>query len=432
MTAETQEDVIFDTLTSTNERLMREMEAFLLSVEKSDVQAPVQMSAAEPPRPQSTSSSLNQRQKRHDCDIIFERSSEDDIIFERSSQDCDVETEIHRAQSAEEYDDFETKLQSIDDTIDKALNNLHTQSQREEYEYYNDAKYQRQSRDHFLDDDSLVAMAMRLDDASIISDPSVIVGTREKFSLLTNQRYRRKSAKVSPEKTRSGKKGEKSARSRRSSNGSSSSSSSSYYSARYSAEDGLKSTTPEVDHNHSQSSMSRSHLKNNDKRTHKSGSIDHIRRETSRQPMPSSKAVSSGSNEYKYRKKPPQDIRATNVHNEEDDFKSRQKRDTIPAGSCYAQSIPPRASYSDFRSNTMNSLQDFDTDDGEDSEHTEFFYESTDDDEDSDYYDPLAVGSSVADAVKDLNNQRGLKRVMKLFGKKSKGEEDMWSVATQR
>ena len=84
----------------------------------------------------------------------------------------------------------------------------------------------------------------------------------------------------------------------------------------------------------------------------------------------------------------------------------------------------------------MNSSQDFDTDDeGEDSDHTEFFYESIDDDDDDsigDEYDPRAVGSSVADAVKDLNNQRGLKRVMKLFGKKSKGDEDMWSVATQR
>ena len=432
---ETQEDVIFDTLTSTNERLMREMEEFLLSVDKSDVQAPVQTSVAGPQRPQSTSS-IYLRQQRHDCGVIFEGSTED----------CDIETRINAAQSSEEYDDFEMKLQSIDDTIDKALNNLQTQSQPAEYEYYNDPKYQRQSRDHSLDDDSLVAMAKRLDDASVISDPSVICGTREKFSLLTNQRYNRKSAKKFPEKTSSGKRGERSARSRRSSNGSSSSSSSSQREermqssncARYKTEADVLKSTPSVETEskerifdiNSQSSLPRSYFKDNDKRTYKSGYVDHIRRETSRPLMPSSKAVPSN----EYRKKSPPGNGATNVHNEQVAFKSRQKRDAIPADSGYTQTIPPRASYSDFRSrsNAINSSQDqdFDTDDGEDSDHTEFFYESTD--EDSDDYFPLAVGSSVADAVKDLNNQRGLKRVMKLFGKKSKGEEDMWSVATQR
>eukprot|EP00569_Conticribra_weissflogii_P020309 CAMPEP_0171431980 /NCGR_PEP_ID=MMETSP0881-20121228/7603_1 /TAXON_ID=67004 /ORGANISM="Thalassiosira weissflogii, Strain CCMP1336" /LENGTH=287 /DNA_ID=CAMNT_0011952363 /DNA_START=35 /DNA_END=894 /DNA_ORIENTATION=+ len=46
-----------------------------------------------------------------------------------------------------------------------------------EYEYYNDTGYNKKRNSSFFrDDDSLVAMAKRLDDASIISDPTVICG----------------------------------------------------------------------------------------------------------------------------------------------------------------------------------------------------------------------------------------------------------------
>lgn len=430
---ETQEDVIFETLSSTNQRLMREMEEFLSSVDKSDVlPAPVQSTAAGL-QPQSTSSSVNPRQQRHDCG---------GVIFERSTEDCDNKMGINEAQSSEDYDDFDMKLQNIDNTIDKALHNLQTQSEGgrkpAEYEYYNDPKYQRQNRDHSLDDDSLVAMAKRLDDASIISDPSVICGTREKFPLIANQRYNRKSALL-PEKTKSGNGEERLAHSRRNSNTSSASSSSSNLprdegvhsnnSARYKTEEDVLKSTPAVeketaartfDNNKSQPSIPRSHFKDCDNRTYKNSSVNHIRKENYIQPMPSSSS--------EYRKK-------SSIHNEQVDLKSRRKRDSPPADSRYAQTIPPRASYSDFRSGstTINSSHDSDTDDGEGSDHTEFFYESTDEgSECDDEYDPRAVGSSVADAVKDLNNQRGLKRVMNLFGKKSKGEEDMWSVSTQR
>ena len=436
----TQEDVIFETLSSTNQRLMREMEEFLSSVDKSDVlPAPVQSPAAGP-QTQSTSSSVNPRQQRHDCD---------GVTFERSTEDCDNKTGINEAQSSEDYDDFDMKLQNIDNTIDKALHNLQTQSKSEgrkpaEYEYYNDPKYQRQTRDHSLDDDSLVAMAKRLDDASIISDPSVICGTREKFPLIANQRYNRKSAKLLPEKTTSGNRGERLAHSRRNSNTSSVSSSSSNLprdegvhsnnSARYKTEEDVLKSTPAVeketaartfDNNKSQPSIPRSYFKDDDNRTYKNSSVNHIRKENYIQPMPSSE----------YRKKSSGAKGSANIHNEQVDLKSRRKRDSPPVDSRYAQTIPPRASYSDFRSGstTINSSHDSDTDDGEGSDHTEFFYESTDEgSECDDEYDPRAVGSSVADAVKDLNNQRGLKRVMNLFGKKNKGEEDMWSVSTQR
>eukprot|EP00984_Skeletonema_dohrnii_P010769 scaffold4233_cov142-Skeletonema_dohrnii-CCMP3373.AAC.12 len=397
------------------------MEEFLSSVDKSDVlPAPVQSSDARP-QPQSTSSSVP-RQQRHNCG---------GVIFERSTEDCDNKTGINEAQSSEDYDDFDMKLQNIDNTIDKALHNLQTQSKSEggrkpaEYEYYNDPKYQRQTRDHSLDDDSLVAMARRLDDASIISDPSVICGTREKFPLIANQRYNRKS----PEKTTSGNRGERLAHSRRSSNTSSASSSSSNLpreegvhsnnSARHKTEEDVLKSKPAVeketaartfDNNKSQPSIPRSYFKDDDNRTYKNTSANHIRKENYIQPMPSSSS--------EYRKKSSEQV----------DLKSRRKRDSAPADSRYAQTIPPRASYSDFRngSTTINSSHDSDTDDGEGSDHTEFFYESTDEgSECDDEYDPRAVGSSVADAVKDLNNQRGLKRVMNLFGKKSKGEEDM-------
>mmetsp|Transcript_36981 Transcript_36981/g.66537 ORF Transcript_36981/g.66537 Transcript_36981/m.66537 type:complete len:531 (+) Transcript_36981:284-1876(+) len=48
-------------------------------------------------------------------------------------------------------------------------------------------------------------------------------------------------------------------------------------------------------------------------------------------------------------------------------------------------------------------------------EQTQIFYESTDDDFESDE-EPVAVGTSVADAVKDLNNKRAVTKVKNLFG----------------
>lgn len=416
----TQDDVIFETLSSTNERLMRECQEFLSSVDKSNVQAPAQTSAAGPrPPPQSTASSVDPRQQpQNNCGVIFERSAED--CGNKSGR-------INEAKTAEDYDKFDMKLQSIDNTIDTALNNLQTQSQQPaEYEYYNDPKYQRKTRGHSIDDDSLVAMAKRLDDAvSIMSDPSVICGTSEKkFPLISNQPHNRKSSAKSflPEKTkRSGNRGERSTHSsRRSSNGSSASSSSS----KLPRNERVQSSYPENIDNKSQPPIPRTHCKDNGKGTY-------IKRAGSRQSMPPPPPK-------EYGKRVSGNNKAESVHGEQVDLESRRKRSPTPAHKGYAQTIPPRAPYSDFRSrsNSMNSSQDFDTDDeGEDSDHTEFFYESIDDDDDDsigDEYDPRAVGSSVADAVKDLNNQRGLKRVMKLFGKKSKGDEDMWSVATQR
>lgn len=406
----TQEDVIFETLSSTNQRLMRECQEFLSSVDKSDVQAPVQTSAAGPrAQPQSTTSSVNPRQQRQDCGVILERSAED----------CENKSgRSNEAQSAEDYDNFDMKLHGLDNTIDTALNNLQAQSQPAEYEYYNDPKYQRQTRDHSIDEDSLVAMAKRLDDASILSDPSVICGTREKLPLITNQPYNRKSPKSFPEKTRSGNRGERSTHSRRSSNGSSASSSSSHLPRNERVQ---SSYTENVD-NKSQPPIPRTQCKDNDKGAY-------IKRASSRQPMPPPPPPKE------YRKRIPVDDGAASVPSEQVELESRRKRSSTPAGSGCTQTIPPRTYHSDFRSrsNAKNTSQDFDTDEDEDSDHTEFFYESTDDDDSSsDEYDPRAVGSSVADAVKDLNNQRGLKRVMKLFGKKSKGDEDMWSVATQR
>jgi len=442
----TQEDV-FDHLFSTNQRLIREMEEFLSSVEtSSDVQDPLQTSAARP-RPHYTSSYVNPEwmQKSHDYGVISERSNCDNEMSDLQ--------EINEGEYAEDHDDFDIRLQKIDDTIDTALNHLQSQSRGRkpaeyEYEYYNDPKYQRQTRERYLDDDSLVAMAKRLDEASIISDPSVICGTSEKFPLITatTQRYKQqgcnhKSAKNDVPGTTSSDPAARNYHFRRSSNISSTSSSSSNSSrdvevpssnpTRFrTVEDALKSTpaakkgTTATFDNKSQSSMPRSHLKVDKKRTYKNGSVDEWSKENCTKPSPSSKATSDKKKSTKEAAHP----------------KGDSNRDSAAGvGGGYAQKIP-RACYSDFRngsSTALHSSQDSGADDGEDSDHTEFFYESTDensDDEgsDEDEYYPRAVGSSVADAVKDLNNQRPLKRMMNLFGKKSKGEDDMWSVMTQR
>ena len=462
----TQEGVIFDSLSSTNQRLMREMEEFLSSVDTSDAQVPVK-SAAVRPRPQSIPDWM---QQSRDCGVIFERSAED----------CDNETsepylqEINDEQSTEDHDDddddddFDIRIQRMDDAIDQVLNNLQSHAQGgkpAEYEYYNDPKYQRH-RDRSIDDDSLVAMAKRLDDASIISDPSVICGANEKFPLLTAaaRRYkmqgynRKKSAKNTVQETSRSDRAARQSHSRRSSSNTSSTSSSSSHpprdeevsssdSTRYKTEENVlkatpaaaaeKETTARVFDNKPQYSIPRSHFKDGDKRTYKNRSVDERRKENHRQPRPSSKSAPSPS---EHRKKSSSSKEAPH---QQDDLKSRSKRDSEPADNRYAQAIPPpiRACYSDFRS---GSSQDYDTNDGEDSDHTEFFYESTDDDDDDggseddideDEFNPRVVGSSVSvtDAVTELNNQRPLKRVMNLFGgKKSKGEEDIWSVMTQR
>ncbi len=374
-----EDDDVFDHLTSTNQRLMREMEAFLSSMDtSSDDQAPLQTSAARP-QPQSILSPYvnPEWQKSHDCGVIFERSAED----------CDSQVsesylqKINEGQSSTvDHDDFDNRLQRIDDTIDTALNNLQSQSQGRkpaEYEYYNDPKYQRQTRDHSLDDDSLVAIAKRLDEASIMSDPSVICGTKEKFLLLTasakrskKQGYNRKSAKNDfPGTTRRDR------AARRSSNSSSTSSSTSSRDKEpssnptiYITEDGVlkstpaakKGTTATVD-NKSISAIPKSHAKDDDKRTYKNGSADEWRKENYRQPRPSSKAGPSSNND----RKKSSSKEAACLQGD----KSRRKQHSAAAAGGFAQTIP-RSCYSDFRSGAtataLHSSQDTDTDDGED------------------------------------------------------------------
>ena len=120
-------------------------------------------------------------------------------------------------------------------------------------------------------------------------------------------------------------------------------------------------------------------------------------------------------------------------------MKSTRREEKDNAGACDGPWAIPRQCYSDFRTVNNNSTpQDSDNDDdGDESDHTEIFYETDDDEgsydeEDEDEYDPRAVGTSVADAVKDLNDRRPLKKFTGLFAKKNKREEDNWSIMTQR
>lgn len=53
-------------------------------------------------------------------------------------------------------------------------------------------------------------------------------------------------------------------------------------------------------------------------------------------------------------------------------------------------------------------------------EHTQIFYESTDDEEFDSEEELAAVGTSVADAVKDLNNKSAVTKVKSLFGRRKK------------
>src|SRR5210317_1925668 len=167
-------DEVYNNITSTNQRLMREMEDYLASVDSS-------FSAAAPrPRPQPSSvDQIDQdwMQQSYNCSVIFERSTED-CDNDLSDANLQQSANERRGQHMEDHEDsFHNRLQRIDETIDTALNSLQSNSKGksvQEYEYYNDPKYQkkkhRERSSVSVDDDSLVAMAKRLDDASVISD----------------------------------------------------------------------------------------------------------------------------------------------------------------------------------------------------------------------------------------------------------------------
>ena len=461
-------DGVYSNITSTNQRLMREMEDYLASVDSSFSAA----APRSPPRPQpSYADQIDQdwMQRSHNCSVIFERSTED--------CDNDLSDAYLRQQSADERqgqhmedheDSFHNRLQRIDETIDTALNSLQSNNSKgkpvQEYEYYNDPKYQkkkhRERSSASVDDDSLVAMAKRLDDASVISDPSVIVGTREKgipnltaaAQQFRSYEYNRKSsngsAKTRP--VRDDRSGHNI--SRRSSRGSctSSTSSSSSHSqrtrevssssitARYKTDnDAIKTSSTSTSRRAGafgthQSSKSQFKDDKGASSSNRNAFVDDRRSEICRQPQPPPPKTTTSS----YHRKN-SSSRFAEAKHQQGDLKSTRRKEE----DCDGPWAIPRQCYSDFRTavNNNSTPQDSDNDDdGDESDHTEIFYETDDeeegsyDEEDGDEYDPRAVGTSVADAVKDLNDRRPLKKFTGLFAKKNKRDEDNWSIMTQR
>ena len=456
-------DEVYNNITSTNQRLMREMEDYLASVGSS-------FSAAAPrPRPQpSYADQIDQdwMQQSHNCSVIFERSTEDcdnDLSDANLQQSANERRGQHIMEEHE--DSFHNRLQRIDETIDTALNSLQSNSKGkpvQEYEYYNDPKYQkkkhRERSSASVDDDSLVAMAKRLDDASVISDPSVIVGTREKgipnltaaAQQFRSYEYNRKSsdnsAKTRPARDdRSGHPvSRRSSRGRCTSSTSSSSShsqrtrevSSSSNTTRYkTGNDAIKTSSASTARRaraFGTQQSSKSHFKDDKGVSSNMNAFVDDRRssENCRQPQPPPpKTTSSG-----YHRKN-SSSRFAEAKHLQGDLKNTSRVEKDNAGACDGPWAIPRQCYSDFRTVNNNSTpQDSDNDDdGDESDHTEIFYETDDDEgsydeEDEDEYDPRAVGTSVADAVKDLNDRRPLKKFTGLFAKKNKREEDNWSI----
>jgi hypothetical protein len=459
-------DEVYNNLTSTNQRLMREMEDYLASVDSSFSAA----APRPPPRP-SYVDQIDQEwmQQSHNCSVIFERSTEDcdnDLSHASLQQSADEK----QGQHMEDEDSFHNRLQRIDETIDTALNSLQSNNSKgktvQEYEYYNDPKYQkkkhRERSSASVDDDSLVAMAKRLDDASVISDPSVIVGTREKgipnltaaaAQQFRSYEYNRKSSNNSAKKRPARDHRSGHTISRRSSRGSctSSTSSSSCHSQRTREVSSSSNTTRYKTDNDAKTSSastagrarafgthqsSKSHFKDaKGASSNRNAFVDDRRSsENCRQPQPPPpKTAPSG-----YHRKNSSSRFAEAKHHLQGDLKSTRREEEDNTGACDGPWAIPRQCYSDFRTVNNNSTpQDSDNDDdGDESDHTEIFYETDDDEgsyeEDEDEYDPRAVGTSVADAVKDLNDRRPLKKFTGLFAKKNKSEEDNWSIMTQR
>lgn len=461
-------DEVYNNITSSNQRLMREMEDYLASVDSSFSAA----APRPPPRPQPSYADQNDHdwmQQSHNCSVIFERSTED---CDNDLSDANLQQSAgeRRGQHMEDHEDsFHNRLQRIDETIDTALNSLQSNSKGkpvQEYEYYNDPKYQkkkhRERSSASVDDDSLVAMAKRLDDASVISDPSVIVGTREKgipnltaaAQQFRSYEYNRKSSNNSA-KTRPAR-DDRSGHNfpRRSSRGSctSSTSSSSSHSQRTREVSSSSNTTRYKTDNDAKTSSastarrarafgthqsSKSHFKDDkgESSSNRNAFVDDRRSENCRQPQPPPPKTTSSS--YHRKNSTSRFAEAKHLRG---DLKSTRREEKDNTGACDGPWAIPRQCYSDFRTLNNNSTppQDSDNDDdGDESDHTEIFYETDDDEgsydeEDEDEYDPRAVGTSVADAVKDLNDLRPLKKFTGLFAKKNKREEDNWSIMTQR
>lgn len=482
----------FDTLTSTQERLMKEMNSYLQEISFNDNDDETCCSAQTKKADNHSDETTSSTTAIGSGPI----SAEDFIMREREKRrnQSPYIGKFNAVPSISETAPYET-----DDGVDQ-----YNVAREEEYQYYNNNtcdSVQQQSPGSQFDDDSLVAMANRMDTASIVSDYSSLKSGMSPLSSIAK--------KIGGDRSKS-REWKKQERGRIESNqkqqGSNNDDSMTGFGINSKAnndnnmphrrmiveENGIPNNDPPYNgsRDHQQQHQKQSHLgvrgKNPQRRvsdpsistsaeenawvvdkhvvdkssrrrsnsrsrrrsrsTGRKSSRSKSRRRSSSKPRSSSRARSKSRHRSSSRRRKKKESHKKKRHhkkqhlheNYEDsmrgigmntrvptapqaDIDGRPRRhnksvDEIPTH----QSSRSRGYHRSHRDSSENNDTDDDNSTYDSDDHTQIFYESTDDDEDgfdSFTEDELpAVGTSVSDAVKDLNNNRTVTKVKNLFG----------------
>ena len=482
----------FDTLTSTQERLMKEMNSYLQEISFNDNDDETCCSAQTKKADNHSDETTSSTTAIGSGPI----SAEDFIMREREKRrnQSPYIGKFNAVPSISETAPYET-----DDGVDQ-----YNVAREEEYQYYNNStcdSVQQQSPGSQFDDDSLVAMANRMDTASIVSDYSSLKSGMSPLSSIAK--------KIGGDRSKS-REWKKQERGRIESNqkqqGSNIDDSMTGFGINSKAnndnniphrrmiveENGIPNNESPYNgsRDHQQQHQKQSHLgvrgKNPQRRvsdpsistsaeenawvvdkhvvdkssrrrsnsrsrrrsrsTGRKSSRSKSRRRSSSKPRSSSRARSKSRHRSSSRRRKKKESHKKKRHhkkqhlheNYEDsmrgigmntrvptapqaDIDGRPRRhnksvDEIPTH----QSSRSRGYHRSHRDSSENNDTDDDNSTYDSDDHTQIFYESTDDDEDgfdSFTEDELpAVGTSVSDAVKDLNNNRTVTKVKNLFG----------------
>ena len=482
----------FDTLTSTQERLMKEMNSYLQEISFNDNDDETCCSAQTKKADNHSDETTSSTTAIGSGPI----SAEDFIMREREKRrnQSPYIGKFNAVPSISETAPYET-----DDGVDQ-----YNVAREEEYQYYNNNtcdSVQQQSPGSQFDDDSLVAMANRMDTASIVSDYSSLKSGMSPLSSIAK--------KIGGDRSKS-REWKKQERGRIESNqkqqGSNNDDSMTGFGINSKAnndnnmphrrmiveENGIPNNDPPYNgsRDHQQQHQKQSHRgvqgKNPQRRvsdpsistsaeenawvvdkhvvdkssrrrsnsrsrrrsrsTGRKSSRSKSRRRSSSKPRSSSRARSKSRHRSSSRRRKKKESHKKKRHhkkqhlheNYEDsmrgigmntrvptapqaDIDGRPRRhnksvDEIPTH----QSSRSRGYHRSHRDSSENNDTDDDNSTYDSDDHTQIFYESTDDDEDgfdSFTEDELpAVGTSVSDAVKDLNNNRTVTKVKNLFG----------------
>ena len=486
----------FDTLTSTQERLMKEMNSYLQEISFNDNDDETCCSA-------QTKKADNHSDESSTTAIGSGPISAEDFIMREREKRRNQNPYIGKFNAVPSIS--ETAPYETDDGVDQ-----YNVAREEEYQYYNNHtcdSMQQQSPGSQFDDDSLVAMANRMDTASIVSDYSYLKSGMSPLSSIAKKMGGDRS------KSRERKKQERGRiESNQKQQGSNYDDSMTGFGINSKAnndnniphqrmiveENWIPNNEPPYNgsRDHQQQHQKQSHLgvrgKNPQRRvsdpsivsditptsaeenawvvdkhvvdkssrrrsnsrsrrrsrsTGRKSSRSKSRRRSSSKPRSSSRARSKSRHRSSSRRRKKKESHKKKRHHKkqhlhesyEDSMRGIGMNTRVPKSAPQAdmdgrprrhESVDEISSHQSSRSrgyhrSHRDSSENNDTDDDNNStydsdDHTQIFYESTDDDEDGfDSYseDELpAVGTSVSDAVKDLNNNRTVTKVKNLFG----------------